>query len=99
MRTIWSTKRVTWTDYFDLDQRYTTSQIIEITCQLPSPTDFNRQPFKELLLRIAGNAQGTVSPERLGKWLRKISGRVLNKRRLGMGRLNKASACFWLSEA
>jgi hypothetical protein len=39
-----------------------------------------------------------VSPERLGKWLRKISGRVVDGFRLGSGRLNQASLCFWLTK-
>ena len=87
-----------WPDYLDFDQRYTTSRIIEIVCQPLSPNDFNRQPFKDLLLRIAGNNQGAASPERLGRWLRKISGRVVDGCRLGNARLNKASLCFWLTK-
>ena len=88
-----------WIDYLDLDQRYTTSHIIEIACQPLSPNDFNRQPFKELLFRVAGDRQGAVvSPKRLGWWLRKISGRVVEGYRLGTGRINKALACYWLSK-
>jgi hypothetical protein len=87
-----------WTDYLDLDQHYTTSRIIETTCQPLSPNDFNRQPFKELLLRVASDQQGTVAPKRLGWWLRKISGRVVDGHRLGTGRVNKALACYWLSK-
>jgi hypothetical protein len=54
-----------WINYLDIDQHYTTSQIIEVACQLPSLTDFNRQPFKELLLRIAADRNGGVSTQRL----------------------------------
>jgi hypothetical protein len=84
-----------WIDYLDLDQHYTTSQIIEIACQLPSPTDFNRQPFKELLLRIAADRNGGVSSQRLGTWLRKVGGRVVNGHRLVLGR-NRNVASFLL---
>lgn len=88
-----------WNDYLDLDQRYPTNRIIETVCQPLSPNDFNRQPFKELLFRVAGDRQGAVvSPKRLGCWLRKISGRVVEGHRLATGRINKALACYWLSK-
>jgi hypothetical protein len=90
---------VLWIGHFDLNQRCTTSHIIEVACQLLPAGDFNRQPFKELLLRIAGDAKGTaVLPKRLGWWLRKISGRVVDGHRLSIGRVNKALACYWLSK-
>ena len=60
-----------WNDYLDVDQRYPTNRIIEIACQPLSPNDFNRQPFKELLFRVAGDRQGAVSPKRLGWWFAK----------------------------
>jgi putative DNA primase/helicase len=84
-----------WIDYLDLDQHYAASQIIEIACQLPSLTDFNRQPFKELLLRIVADRNGGVSSQRLGTWLRKVSGRVVNGYRLVLGR-NRNVASFLL---
>jgi hypothetical protein len=87
-----------WPDYLDLDERYKTGRIIEIACQPLASNDFNRQPLRDLLLRVAGTTQGAVSPERLGKWLRKISGRVVDGFRLGSGRLNQASLCFWLTK-
>jgi putative DNA primase/helicase len=88
-----------WNDYLDLDQRYPTNRIIEIACQPLSPNDFNRQPLKELLFRVAGDRQDSVvSPKRLAWWLRKISGRVVEGHRLGTGRINKALACYWLSK-
>jgi hypothetical protein len=90
---------ILWIDHFDLNQRCTTSHIIEVACQLLPTGDFNRQPFKELLLRIAGDAKGTaVLPKRLGWWLRRISGRVVDGHRLSIGRVNKAFACYWLSK-
>jgi putative DNA primase/helicase len=80
-----------WTSYLDLDERYTANRIIEIACQPLSPNDFNRPPFKELLLRVAGDRQSTaVLSKRLGWWLRGISGRVLEGHRLNTGRQNKA---------
>ena len=87
-----------WPDYLDLDERYKTGRIIEIACQPLASNDFNRQPLRDLLLRVAGTTQGAVSPERLGKWLRKISGRVVDGFRLCSGRLNQASLCFWLTK-
>jgi putative DNA primase/helicase len=88
-----------WGEYLELDQRYATSRIIEIACQPLATGDFNRQPFKELLLQVASDHHGgTVSPERIGRWLRKISGRVVDGCRLGVGRANKAAACYWLSK-
>jgi hypothetical protein len=88
-----------WTDHLDLDEGYTTSRIIEVACQPLSLSDFNRQPFKELLLRVAGERQGTVvSSKRLGWWLRKISGRVVDGHRLNASRLNQAVACYSLSK-
>jgi hypothetical protein len=88
-----------WGDELNLDERYTTARIIEITCEPTGSSDFNRQPFKELLLRVAGERNGKeISPRRLGWWLRRISGRVEAGYRLGMGRQNQAMACFWLSK-
>ena len=87
-----------WPDYLDLDQSYTTSRIVEVACAPLSPNDFNRQPFKQFLLRVASDRQGAVSPKRLGWWLRRISGRVVDGHRLNVGRLNQAVACFSLSK-
>ena len=87
-----------WTDYLDLDQNYTTSRIIEVACQPLSPNDFNPQPFKELLLRVASDRQGIVSSKRLGWWLRRISGRVVDGHRLNADRFNQALACYSVSK-
>jgi hypothetical protein len=94
-----------WLDSLEPEQSYTTAQIIETACATPPSGDFNPQPFKELLLRVAGD-KGNVSPERLGWWLRKISGRVVGIRaisghveyRLNLGRLNTARACYSLRQ-
>jgi hypothetical protein len=86
-----------WSDELNLDERYTTARIIEVACEPAGGSDYNRQPFKELLLRVAGERNGKeISPRRLGWWLRKISGRIEAGYRLDMGRQNQATACFWL---
>ena len=88
-----------WPDYFDLDQKVTTGQIIELACQAPAANDFNRHPLKELLLGVAGDRDGGgISAKRLGWWLRGISGRVEAGHRLSMDRLDKSRACFWLTK-
>jgi RepB DNA-primase from phage plasmid len=87
-----------WSDELHLDERYTTARIIEVACEPAGGNDYNRKPLKELLLRVAGERNGReVSAKRLGWWLRRISGRVEAGCRLGAGRLNEATACFWLS--
>jgi hypothetical protein len=88
-----------WPDYLVLNERYTTGRIIEVACEAPAAGDFNQQPFKELLLRMASNRDGTgISPERLGWWLRGISGRIVAGHRLNTGHLGKVKACFWLAQ-
>jgi hypothetical protein len=88
-----------WPGYFDLDERYTTGRIIEVACEAPAANDFNRQPLKDLLQRVAGDREGGgISAIRLGWWLRGISGRIEGGLRLNMGRLNKAKVCFWLAK-
>jgi putative DNA primase/helicase len=72
-----------WINYeLDLDTPYTTGSIIEIACRPLSPNDFNTPFFKQFLLRVAGDRNGGVSAQRLGKWLRQISGRVVDGFRL-----------------
>jgi hypothetical protein len=86
-----------WTDYFDLDRPYTTSRIVEVACETPAPDDFNRRPLKALLLQVAADRGGGVSTTRLGWWLRRISGRVVDGHRLTLSHPNKALAAFSLS--
>ncbi len=68
-----------WLDYgLDLDTPYLTATIIEEACTAP-PNYWGPMSFKQFLLRVAG-AKGdpnTMSAERLGHWLRKISGRIV----------------------
>jgi hypothetical protein len=79
-----------WLDYLQLDQPYTTARIIEIACE-SALNDYNRLPFKELLVRVAGE-KGGISAKRAGWWLRKISGRVIDGHRLVMGRARMAAS-------
>jgi putative DNA primase/helicase len=77
-----------WKDYdLELDRPYTTARIIELASAPPPPNSYNPVWFKTFLLKIAaakGNAE-SISPDRLGWWLRRISGRVVSKHRLIKG--------------
>ena len=86
-----------WRDYLTLDEPYTCREIIEAACKPPAPGDFNAQPFKLLLLRVAED-KGNVSAKRLGWWLRKISGRVIGEYRLNSDRLNAAQVGYRLTK-
>ena len=69
-----------WIDYdLGLDTPYITLRIIELACAPPS--GFNRPVFEEFLLRIAAGRDGKISSKRLGEWLRRISGRVVDASR------------------
>jgi hypothetical protein len=72
-------------DEFKPDTVYGTATFIEAADA--APVGFNPNPFKELLLRIAGDKDGDISAKRLGEWLRRNSGRVV---RIADGRK------FWL---
>jgi RepB DNA-primase from phage plasmid len=72
-----------WRDYLLMDTPYTTARIIDVADDR-ALTNFNPPWLKTFLLRVAatkGNERD-VSPERLGWWLRKVSGRVVNGLRL-----------------
>jgi hypothetical protein len=86
-----------WRAYLNLDEDYTTSQIIDVACATPAPNNFNPPVFKEFLLRVAAEDKGVVSAQRLGKWLRKIGGRVLAGHRLIISR-NRNVAAFQLKK-
>jgi hypothetical protein len=79
-----------------LDYHYATARIIEVACERSA--GFNPPVFKQFLLRVAASRVDAtvISHDRLGWWLRGISGRIVDDHRLVMGRLNKASACFRL---
>src|SRR5262249_8461974 len=70
-----------WLAYdLGLGTDYTTAEIIENACRPPTSNDYAPQFFKHLLLRVAAakDAPNVVSPDRLGWWLRRISGRVVS---------------------
>jgi len=54
------------------DKIYTSAGLIEAAC-VP-PAGFNPNPIKELLLRIAGDKDGNISPKRLGEWMHRNRG-------------------------
>jgi putative DNA primase/helicase len=88
-----------WPAYMKLDFLYTTARIIEIA-EGQGSTSFNTTDLKAFLLRVAA-AKGKsddVSPDRLGWWLRRISGRVVNKRRLMHKQDRTNVATFYLTE-
>ena len=85
-----------WLAYdLDLDQPYTTNRIIEIASAPPAANDFNPPALKLMLMRVAADQDG-VSAMRLGWWLKKISGRVVNGYRLIKG--GTAPARFLLTK-
>jgi hypothetical protein len=99
-----------WLAYeLELDTDYTTAEIVEIACRPLAPNDYNPQLFKQLFLRVAAakGAPDTVSADRLGWWLRKMSGRVVSlvdangethRYRLIKGQTARRRACFQLVE-
>jgi hypothetical protein len=99
-----------WLAYdLGLGTEYTTADLVETTCRPPAPNDYAPQSFKQLLLRVAANknAPDTVSPDRVGWWLRRISGRVvsiadadgkMHRYRLVKGGGTRGRSCFRLME-
>jgi hypothetical protein len=70
-----------WLAYdLGLKSDHTATEIIEIACRPPAPNNYAPQTFKQLLLRVAArkDTPDVVSAERLGWWLRSISGRVIS---------------------
>lgn len=87
-----------WIDYdLGLDTPYTTSDIIGTACAPPAPNDYSPPVFKQLLMNIAGEQTG-VSAKRLGWWLRKISGRIVDGYRLVRKQARSNRASFWLQK-
>lgn len=88
-----------WLAYeLDLDLPYTTSRIIEVACAAQAPNDYNPRFFEHFLLRVAVGKDGKLSAQRLGMWLRKISGRVVAGHRLVSVRIGNVAA-FKMVEA
>jgi hypothetical protein len=75
-----------WPTYLRMDMAYTTARIIKIACE-QNPNVHGTLWLKELLLRIAPKKgkESEISAERLGKWLGRIHGRIVKRRRLVKG--------------
>ena len=69
-----------WLEYgLGLDTPYLTATIIEEACAAPPANYWGPREFKPFLLQVAA-AKGDankISTERLGHWLRRISGRIV----------------------
>ncbi|SDA18413.1 Bifunctional DNA primase/polymerase, N-terminal [Methylobacterium sp. UNC378MF] len=79
-----------WRDHLTLSEGYTTNAITKIACaKVPTSSfDFSQQgfllpEFRDLLLRQAGEG-GVVNSRRLGRWLSRIKGRVVDGYRIEM---------------
>jgi hypothetical protein len=74
-----------WPIYFKLDWLYTVRRIVEIALEdARQPGNFNAPDLKNFLLKVAAERgkPDIVSPDRLGWWLRHVSGRIVDGRRL-----------------
>jgi putative DNA primase/helicase len=77
---------VLWEEHLRDHGAMTTSAVVKFACERPIlGGEFKYPELRDLLLRVAGEG-GAVSPKRLGKWLSKIAGRVVNGLRLEMKR-------------
>ena len=90
-----------WLDELKLDEDYASARLVEIGNE--APVGFNTNPLRDILLRIAGDKDGKISTKRLGEWLSRNCGRVVQiaSRRywLVKGRdLHTHAALFRLSE-
>jgi putative DNA primase/helicase len=88
-----------WPSYMLIGAPYTTARIIDIA-EGVGTSGFAPDDLKTLLLRVAEACRkpGTISHDRLGWWLRKISGRRSGKRYLERGRDRTNVATFTLRE-
>ena len=88
-----------WPSYMLIGAPYTTARIIDIA-EGVGTSGFAPDDLKTLLLRVAEARRkpGTISHDRLGWWLRKISGRRSGKRYLERGRDRTNVATFTLRE-
>jgi putative DNA primase/helicase len=88
-----------WPSYMLIGAPYTTARIIDIA-EGVGTSGFAPDDLKTLLLRVAEARRkpGAISHERLGMWLRKISGRRSSKRYLERGRDRANVATFTLRE-
>jgi putative DNA primase/helicase len=88
-----------WPSYMLANQPYTVARIADIA-EGVGASGFAPDDLKTLLLRVAEARRkpGAISHERLGHWLRKISGRRSGKRYLERGRDRTNVATFALRE-
>jgi len=70
-----------WDEHLRPGMSYTTNRIIQLACEKDHLFQFNHPEFRDALLRTAGEG-GAVSSRRLGRWLSKISGRIVGGFRL-----------------
>jgi RepB DNA-primase from phage plasmid len=63
---------------------YTVARMVEIACD-QKPGDFNSSDLKLFFLKVAPT-RGEISPGRLGLWLKRISGRIVDGLRLVKGK-------------
>jgi hypothetical protein len=75
-----------WKNHLQLSAVYTTARILEIACEQP-PNVFDTHPLKTFFLKVAARRgkETEISPERAGRWMHKISGRVVDGLRLVRG--------------
>ncbi|MCC0809525.1 hypothetical protein FPV16_25555 [Methylobacterium sp. W2] len=72
-----------WQKHLAWTPRFTTNAIIQVACErehggtFAGPGEFRAPEFRDLLLRQAGEG-GAINSRKLGKWLTRISGRVVN---------------------
>lgn len=73
-----------WRDHLETPGNYTTQAIIAHAVEKDQLSDkFVRPEFRDCLIRIAGDG-GSVSSLRLGKWLARHAGRIVDGYRLDM---------------
>jgi putative DNA primase/helicase len=72
-----------WRSYLRLDTAYSSARLIECA-EEQNTIGYVNPGLKELFLRVAAmrGKETEISPERLGRWLRRISGRPVKQHRL-----------------
>jgi RepB DNA-primase from phage plasmid len=91
---------VLWPIYLRLGTPYTTARIVEIACE-QVPNNYDKLWLKEFLLTIAATRgrESEISAKSLGRWLQRISGRVVAGHRLIRGSAHAGVAAFRLVKA
>ncbi|POR42700.1 PriCT-2 domain-containing protein [Methylobacterium sp. V23] len=93
-----------WQEHLSRSSGYTTNAIIKAACEKRAGTNYDygvqefvAPEFRDLLLRQAGDG-GAVNSRRLGKWLSRIKGRVVDGHRIEMREDNSNGNRFSLSK-